>query len=148
MDVGAGRAGASIGWRGEEVVLHVLHDPLDDPGFYRKDNKDPSTPMADIAADMLQQFVADSLQERPDLTILGRALLRLVKGVPSNRILEVAADIEAQHIVLGRKGRSNLKELVVGSTTRAVTQKSPLPVTSLRAPVSEPVADISDGETE
>jgi len=113
------------------TILHVLHDPLDDPGFYRKDHPDPSVPMEDIARRMLKDFVTDLTTQHEGLEVLNVASLRLVKGVPENRIVEIAQEINAQHIVVGRQGRSRLKHILVGSKTRAVTQATHLPVTSI-----------------
>ena len=39
------------------VVLHVIHDPADAPGYYRKDEADLLRPMDDVASEMLGRFL-------------------------------------------------------------------------------------------
>ena len=41
------------------VALHVIHDPWDAPGYYRKGEADPLRPMEDTAREMMDQFLAE-----------------------------------------------------------------------------------------
>jgi nucleotide-binding universal stress UspA family protein len=69
------------------VVLHVVHEPADAPGYYRKDEADLLRPMDDVAVDMLDQFLAKMAKTHPDLEALEHAEKVLVKGIPATRIL-------------------------------------------------------------
>ncbi len=50
-------------------------------------------------------------------------------GHPSRALIDVAREIGAQQIVVGRRGRSRLAEIVFGSTASNLVQASPIPVT-------------------
>ena len=58
--------------------------------------------------------------------------MRRTSGLPANRILEVAADEDAQLIVMGSKGRTGLKNLLIGSKSERVAKLSPVPVTIVK----------------
>jgi len=52
----------------------------------------------------------------------------LVNGLPAHNIAAQAAEVGADYIILGSHGHTAFYELLVGSTTHAVLQKSPCPV--------------------
>ena len=57
----------------------------------------------------------------------------LVRGLPTTRILEVAEKRKALMIVMGSRGRTGLKHLLLGSVAEHVVQLSPIPVTVAKA---------------
>ena len=57
----------------------------------------------------------------------------LVKGLPSARILEVSEQERASLIVLGTKGLTGLKHLMVGSVAERVVHMAQIPVTVVKA---------------
>ncbi len=115
------------------AVLHVVHDPGDAPGYYRKDGPDLLRPMEDVAAEMLEQFLEDFAKKHPDLEAVKTAERVLVKGIPATRILEVAKKTGARLIVMGSQGRTGLPHLLLGSKAQRVVQMSPIPVTIVKA---------------
>ncbi len=52
----------------------------------------------------------------------------LREGHPRKKIIEVAAELEADMIVMTSNGRSNLSEEILGSTAEYVIRHSPIPV--------------------
>jgi len=114
------------------IIIHVVHDPLDDPGFYRKNENDPMMPMEEIAKSMLDDFVAETIKDHPDCTVLKSAQQLLVKGTPTRRIIETAEATGAQLIAMGSIGRSAVQDLFLGSTTKAVIKSTTIPVISTR----------------
>ena len=52
----------------------------------------------------------------------------LKQGVAGDVILEYAKDKEAGYIVMGSHGRSNMYDVFVGSLTKELTRRSPIPV--------------------
>jgi universal stress protein A len=63
------------------------------------------------------------------------AVTRLVvMGVPSQRILETAADEQVDMIVMATHGRTGLSHLIMGSVTERVVRTSPCPVLTIRPP--------------
>jgi hypothetical protein len=89
------------------VVLHVVHDPLNMPGYYaRIARKKTLTRMEDIAAEMLDAFVGRvARQKHPQRQALHKPELLLVKGIPVTRILQVAQKQKAGMLVHGQQGR-------------------------------------------
>ena len=53
---------------------------------------------------------------------------RVVVGEPADEILKVAGDIQAGLLVLGTAGLTGAERLIMGSTTRRMLERSPVPV--------------------
>lgn len=115
------------------TVLHIVHDPAEAPGAYRKNESDSLKPMEDVAARMMADFMAKAAEARPELAALKTAETRLVKGIPATRVLETAELIGARMIVMGSRGRTGLPHLMLGSKAERVVQMSPIPVTIVKA---------------
>ena len=115
------------------LVLHVIHDPGDAPGYYRKSEQDLLRPMEDVASDMMDRFLEKMAKKRPDEGALADAEKILVKGIPPTRILEMAEAKGARLIVMGSRGRTGLPHLLLGSKAERVVQMSPIPVTIVKA---------------
>jgi len=58
----------------------------------------------------------------------------LVEGAAADVILDVARAHEADLVVVGSRGHRPLTELVLGSVSRAVVERSPVPVMVVRRP--------------
>lgn len=121
------------------VVLHVVHDPADAPGYYRKGEEDLLRPMEDVAAEMMGRFLEKVAQKDkpPELEALRAVEKVLVKGVPATRILEIAEAKGARLIVMGSRGRTGLPHLLLGSKAERVVQMSPIPVTIVKAAAND-----------
>ena len=52
----------------------------------------------------------------------------LKQGVASEIILDYAKEKDASYIVMGSHGRSGIYDVFVGSLTKDITRKSPIPV--------------------
>jgi len=114
------------------VVLHVVHDPASSPGFYRKPGAERLQPMAEVASEMLADFVAGVRTRNPAAAGLGRIETMLVDGLPSGRICEVAAEIGARLVVVGSRGRTGLPHVMLGSVAERVAQTAEAPVTVVK----------------
>ncbi len=115
------------------IILHVVHDPAASPGFYRKPGEDWLRPMQDAAKKMMAEFVAGLTAEHPELAALTSAESRLVDGLPAGRIAEVAEQTGARLIVIGNRGRTGLKSILLGSVAERVVQISPIPVVVVKS---------------
>jgi len=116
------------------LVLHVVHDPGEMPGYYSRPlKKKHLARIEDGAADMMAEFLTRITTEHKSLKDLPALDSLLVKGLPTTRILEVAAQEQAAMIVMGSKGRTGLKHLLLGSVAEHVVQLSPIPVTVAKA---------------
>ncbi len=138
----AGGSHAAVLWASELAektgvplqILHVLHDPADDPGKYARHKSDPLEPMADTAARMLCEFMADIRAAHPGLRSLAAAATKLAKGLPAQTIVNEASALGASLIVIGCRGKSGLAKLLHGSNAERVTRLSPIPVTVVKRP--------------
>jgi nucleotide-binding universal stress UspA family protein len=92
------------------IGLHVVHDPGDAPGYYRRVRG-----------------------EHPEMETLKSVETVLVKGIPPTRILEIAKSKGARLIVMGSRGRTGLPHLLLGSKAERVVQLAPVPVTIVKA---------------
>ena len=119
------------------VVLNVVHDPGDAPGYYRMGEQDLLRPMEDVAAEMLEHFLEDFAKKHPDLEVVKGAERILVKGIPATRILETAKSKGARLIIMGSRGRTGLPHLLLGSKAQRVVQMSPIPVTIVKTAAND-----------
>lgn len=126
------------------LVLHVIHEPGNEPGFYRR-NGTPGTlrPVEDIARDMLKEFVADVCGNCRDAAGPVEPRLLLVDGLPAARIQEIAEREQAGLIVMGTHARTGLARMAMGSVSTEVMQHCRVPVTIVKA---QPARSGADGE--
>jgi nucleotide-binding universal stress UspA family protein len=111
------------------VILHVVHDPGDAPGYYAVKGRNKQLHrMEDVAADMLEEFIQTMKDKHTGLPALKQATSMLVVGLPVNRILEAAKKIDARMIVMGSQGRTGLAHAMLGSKAEQVVRLAALPV--------------------
>jgi len=119
------------------VVLHVVHDPGEMPGYYSKlVKKKRATRMQDIAAEAFQAFMDSTADANPNLEPLLQAERLMVIGLPVTRILEVVEHLDPIMVVMGSQGRTGLKHLVIGSKATQIVQLCPVPVTIVKKQAS------------
>ncbi|MGB5451973.1 MAG: universal stress protein [Sedimenticolaceae bacterium] len=115
------------------MVLHVVHDPGDMPGYYagllKKKRVDR---IQDIAKEVFNDFMADIAKEHHKLKALRHAENMMVIGLPVTRILQVAEKLEPFMVVMGSQGRTGLKHLFLGSKAEQIVQLCPVPVTIVK----------------
>ncbi len=114
------------------LVLHVVHDLAAAPGYYHS-KKGRLRRLEETAADMMKDFLKGFRKAHPKLEAGCRIETLLVTGLPVNRILEVAEQSRAHHIVIGSQGRTGLPHLLLGSKAERVAQLAPIPVTIVKA---------------
>ena len=134
---------AALEWGMEEAalrnapatILHVIHDPGDAPGYYHKKQKKIMVPLTEAAEQIFDEFIDDCSSEIPALKEFDERSVRrkLAKGVPVRRILEFAAKWNARMIVMGSRGQTGFKHLLMGSKAEQVVQLSPVPVMIVKA---------------
>lgn len=116
------------------IVLHVVHDPSQLPGYYaRMTKKKYLVRMEDIAEEMFDEFMSSMIDKHPQLDCLKQAESLLVIGLPVTRILEVADRKNASMIVMGSQGRTGLEHMMLGSKAEQIVRLSPIPVTIVKA---------------
>lgn len=123
------------------LVLHVVHDLYQAPGYYLRALKqagiapnDESLVQLDrAAAELMIEFLTRVAAEHPQLGPPETVPTLIVSGVPATRILEVAEREHARHIVMGRQGRTRLEQMMLGSKAETVVRGARVPVTILKA---------------
>lgn len=116
------------------LVLHVIHDPGDMPGYYGKINKKKSlTRIEDLATEMFEGFMKEVSDQHPKLGILQRCETMLVMGLPVTKILQVIKKLNASMVVMGSQGRTGLEHMLLGSKAEQVVRLAPIPVTIVKA---------------
>ena len=112
------------------LVLHVIHDPAEAPGFYAQKGKKKKflQSMEEVAEEMMEEFLTKMQKEHPYQKPIKKAETLLVVGTPVTRILEIAEKKKARMIIIGSHGRTGLSHLLIGSKAERVVQLSPIPV--------------------
>jgi universal stress protein A len=118
------------------LVLHVIHDPAEAPGFYAQKGKKKKflKSMEEAAEEMMEEFLLKMRQAHPDLVPIKNAKPLLVVGTPVTRIVEVAEKKKVGMIIIGSHGRTGLAQLLIGSKVQGVAQLSSVPVTVVKTP--------------
>jgi nucleotide-binding universal stress UspA family protein len=115
------------------VVLHVVHDPGEMPGYYSKlIKKKRAGRIQDTAAQVFEEFMENMIDSHPDLEVLRRAEPMLVVGLPVTRILEVVDVVDPFMVVVGSQGRTGLKHVLIGSKALQLVQLCPVPITVVK----------------
>lgn len=60
--------------------------------------------------------------------------IRIIKGNPTEQILAVSKDIQADMIVMGHHGYNILKDALIGGTAKKIVRNSEIPVLVVRLP--------------
>ena len=138
---------AALEWGMEEAalrnapatILHVVHDPGEAPGFYHKKNKRIVLPLTEVAEQLFDEFIDECSAEIPALKKMDnqRVKRKLAKGIPVRRILEFSRKCDARMIVMGSRGQTGIKHLLMGSKAEQIVQLAPIPVMIVKAPAGK-----------
>ena len=83
------------------LILHVAHETGESAGFYRRHiRNNDTTPIRDIAEEMLQELVEDVFGASGNQDAVEQPRTLVVEGIPGSRIVEVADREAANSIVL------------------------------------------------
>ena len=115
------------------MMLHVVHDPASQPGFYRTEKQDQMQTMQEVASSMMAGFLSEMIKDHPGLDVLKSAKSLLVDGLPPGRIVEIADLHNARLIVIGSRGMTGLPHLMLGSVAERVVELSSRPVVVVKA---------------
>lgn len=114
-------------WEAELHIVHVFHPPVSiyalESGFAYE---------VEALSDAERQAVWDRVT--PHLEASGVAWTQIdLQGHPPAVITAHAAEVEAELIVVGTRGRGDLASLVLGSTSHGVIHSAPCNVLVVRA---------------
>ena len=113
----------------ELLLLHVIHVPAEAPGFYssRKLGRKLFRNMEEAATGMMAQFVDEHLKKTKK-----KVEIRILPGLPGDEIVRQARKEKADLVVIGTRGHSGIKRLLLGSVADHVIRACSCPVLSLR----------------
>lgn len=115
------------------VALHVVHDPVEMPGYYQKLARGKNfARIEDAAREAFGEFIDAVTKRHPEEKKLREMKTMMVVGLPVSRILEVADQIHAAMVVMGSQGRTGLSHLMLGSKAEQVVRLCPVPVTIVK----------------
>lgn len=78
---------------------------------------------ADSCLDQARELATEYNQSIETVTLVGR---------PRREIVQYATEEDIDHIVLGSRGRTGLRRVLLGSVAESVLRRSPVPVTIVR----------------
>jgi len=114
-------------------VLHVMtftEDlPTEDEGTGK--NKIPSAWIEDYVTRVRindENMLSEALEKAEQMGLTGKVTTKLLIGKPGDVILRESAQEDFDLIVIGSRGRSGLKEFVLGSVSHQVVNQSKIPV--------------------
>lgn len=76
----------------------------------------------------IRKKVAEYAARHPDSKLPGRLVRHVRFASPAEEIAQLAADIEADLVIVGSHGRRGVARLILGSVAEAVVRLSPCPV--------------------
>ena len=118
------------------MILHVIHDQADSPGYYRDKrlkNKKRLKRLEEIAGEMMDEFIRKQIDEYPEIKpVLKKAERILVSGLTVTKILQVVEKTKPEMLVLGNRGRTSLKHILLGSKAEQLARLCQVPVTLVK----------------
>ncbi len=114
------------------LVLHVVHDPGEAPGYYKHDTSSAVRTLKELASVMLDEFLAEMADVVPSRKGLENISTVLETGLPVAQVLKTAKKSGASSIVTGSQGRTGLKHLLVGSKAEQIVRLAKIPVTVVK----------------
>lgn len=128
------------------LILHVVHDPGEMPGYYSKLIKKKRVGrIQDTAAQAFKEFIEDVIESHGGPPSLLNAEHLMVVGLPVTRILEVVDTVVPFLVVMGSQGRTGLKHMLIGSKASQIVQLCPVPITVVKAKKPKAKKDGANG---
>ncbi len=117
------------------LILHVIHDPAEAPGFYVQKMKKKKflRSMEEAANEMMEAFLEKMKKANPGQTSIQEAIPILVAGTPVSRVIEIAEKRQATMIIVGSQGRTGLSHILIGSKAEQLVRLSPIPVIVIKS---------------
>ncbi len=118
------------------LVLHVIHDQAG--GYYtdkklKKGEKKRLKRLEEIAGEMMDELLSGQLEAHPEIKgVLKKAEVILVSGLTVTKVLQVVEKTAPEMLILGNKGHSSLKHILLGSKAEQLARLCPIPVTLVK----------------
>ena len=116
------------------VVLHVMFDPTELPGYYsRVIKRRRSERIQQRAQAEFDAFLAEARAENLYLASLDHCLPLVLTGQPVDIILQAVDALQPEMVVMGSQGNTGLKRISIGSKAEQVVRLCPVPTTIVKA---------------
>jgi nucleotide-binding universal stress UspA family protein len=113
------------------IVLNVVSSLA--RGVFHEGSPEPEGGVMEIPGlDTARRLVEEGSAYARELELDARPLVEVTPGTPAQGIVAVAEEYDAGVIVVGARGLSTLKSIVLGSVSREVVTQSPRPVLVIR----------------
>lgn len=118
------------------IVLHVIHDQAG--GYYtdkkiKKGEKKRLKRLEEIAAEMMDELLQKQIESHREIKgVLKKAEIMLVSGLTVTKVLQVVEKTAPEMLVIGNKGHSSLKYILLGSKAEQLVRLCPIPVTLVK----------------
>jgi len=113
-------------------LLHIPEAPLAKDALGVKVGATPLDYTPEKGREQAERWLQETWQECGNSD--GQAEYHIADGRPAQEIVRAAKRLEADLIIMGSRGRSNLKGLAVGSVSHKVSHIAPCPVITLHVP--------------
>ncbi len=116
-----------------DALLHVVHVALDYGPMLRLDiGEEVLTLTAEEATRFVEKHMETFLESHAANLPAERLRAHVGVGAASDELVRVAADVDADLIVVGTHGRTGMRRLLLGSVAEAVVRKAGCPVLVVR----------------
>jgi nucleotide-binding universal stress UspA family protein len=118
------------------IILHVIHDQAG--GYYtdkkmKKGEKKRLKRLEEIAGEMMDELIQQQIEAHPEIkSTLKKAEIVLVAGLTVTKVLQVVEKTGPEMLVLGNKGHSSLKHILLGSKAEQLARLCPIPITLVK----------------
>ncbi|MEJ2465383.1 MAG: universal stress protein [Candidatus Thiodiazotropha sp.] len=118
------------------LILHVIHDQAG--GYYadkklKKGEKKRLKRLEEIAGEMMDELIQQTMDAQNEIkSVLKKAEVILVSGITVTKVLQVVEKTEPELLILGNKGHSSLKHILLGSKAEQLVRLCPIPVTLVK----------------
>ena len=114
------------------IVMHAVHEPADHPVLYQELEPSHQLLPAKLRAERIcKRLLSEAKQQFPNAAALACAKLRIVVGLPAQRIVEIADQVGASLIVMTSTKRRGLNKILHGSIADSVVGRTSIPVLRL-----------------
>jgi nucleotide-binding universal stress UspA family protein len=128
--LGALAAGLQLLGRDNEMVLVMVMDAPDEGALAGSGHAGPELSVQEFDDQVVQAREAANTATRTAQSELGlkNAEIRILTGEPGAAICKLAAELSAEAIVVGSRGRGRLKRALLGSVSDHVVRNAPCTV--------------------
>jgi nucleotide-binding universal stress UspA family protein len=114
-----------------DAAVHVVHVYHFAPHMYSQYTIDPPDPTVVKVPEAAMQRLAAELERTREAGVACEGEVR--EGIPDEEIVRAADEQAADLIVMGTRGHSGLRHVVLGSVAERTLRTAPCPVMTVRA---------------